>query len=132
VYQEDERDDLKPTVGREQPQSVHIGGYQQHQPSRHAADEHAGDALRSDERALLEARLHRDDGRDRHPVAVRRRERSEGERHGAAHDERAEHREHDQRPGQLTPCRVTGEFDEQRRRVMASEDQPREERHRDP
>ncbi len=40
---------------------------------RGGADQRAGQALRGYERGLLQARLHRDHGRDRHPIAVRQR-----------------------------------------------------------
>jgi len=37
---------------------------------RGGAEQRAGQALRGGDRGLVQARLHRDEGRDHHPVAV--------------------------------------------------------------
>ena len=91
----------------------------------------AGQPLHGDDRGLVQARLHRHDGRDRHPVAVRQVQ-SERQCDGTGDDDGAKHREHDQRPGQLPPRGVTGEFRDRLGPVLAPADQPPDERHRDP
>ena len=102
MHEQDERDHFDPRGDREQPESVFTGGYQQQQRGRGGADHRTGDTLRGHKRRLLQAWLHRDDGRDRHPVAVRQVQ-PERECGGAGYDQGANHRVHDQRPGQPPP-----------------------------
>ncbi|HUA27414.1 MAG TPA: hypothetical protein VMC03_00900 [Streptosporangiaceae bacterium] len=131
MHQEDERDHFECALGREHSQPVLAGGDQQEQRGGCGTDHRSGEALRGDQGGLLEARLHRDDRRDRHPVAVREVQ-SERQRGGASNGQSTDHRKRDQRPGQSPRGRVTGKLGDRLRQVPAAADQPRGKRDRDP